>query len=74
MSLNALSLGAKLVTRQIGEENLRPSIFLMFRVQFQSDFTLSAVKEKLSTEAQTCEEHQFLHKKLRLKALLLNSN
>lgn len=43
----------------------------MLRVRYQSDFTLSAVKEKLSTEAQTCEEHQFLRKKLRLKAFLL---
>ena len=46
----------------------------MLRVRYQSDFTLSAVKEKLSTEAQTWEEHQFLHKKLRLKAFLLGGN
>ena len=43
----------------------------MLTVRYQSDFTLSAVKEKLSTEAQACEEQQLLHKILRLKPFKL---
>ena len=74
MSPSDLASGAKLVTHQIGEENLRPSIFLVLRVRYQSDFTFCAVKEKLSTGAQTCEEHQFQHKKLWLKVFLQRGN